>query len=176
MNSIKLVGTYDAATGTVRCKRLSDNYDIIPVQFPQVAVDEEYVPGDGERLFFQGSIINEKGNVFVGIEEAYGLNEGAADSTECELVGTIKKVYPLRITKKERKLQDMLVEAKGQLIKIVAFEACPEFIKPGILVHIKGRLQSRSFTQITTFGTVNKTVYEVALKNLEVIEVIDGKG
>lgn len=174
MNLIKLIGTYDAATNTVRCKRLSDNYDIIPIQFPRVVVDdEEYVLGDGDRLFFQGSIINEKGNVFVGIEEIEELNEGAADTTECELVGTIKKVYPLRITKKERKLQDMLVEAKGQLIKIVVFEACPEFIKPGLLVRIKGRLQSRSFTQITTFGTVDKTVYEVALKNLE---VIDGEG
>lgn len=173
MNSIKLIGTYEAATGTVRCKRLSDNYDIIPVQFSQVAVDEEYVPGDGDRLLLLGSIYNEKGNIFVGIEEIDELNEGAADTTECELIGTIKKVYPLRITKKERKLQDMLVEAEGQLIKIVVFEACPEFIKPGILVHIKGRLQSRSFTQITTFGTVDKTVYEVALKNLE---VIDGEG
>lgn len=173
MNSIKLIGTYDAATGTVRCKRLSDNYDIIPVQFPPAAVGGVYVPEDGDRVFFQGSIINNKGDIFVGVEETDILNEGAADTTECELIGTIKKVYPLRITKKERKLQDMLVEAEGELIKIVAFEACPEFIKPGLLVHIKGRLQSRSFTQITTFGTVNKTVYEVALKNLE---VINGEG
>ncbi len=162
MNSIKLIGTYDAETSTIQCKRLSDNYDTIPVRtMPVIA--------DGTRLLLEGSIINDKGNVFVEIEEIDSPRD-YADTTECELIGTIKKVYPLRITKKDRKLQDMLVEAKGQLIKIVAFEACPEFIKPGLLVHIKGRLQSRSFTQMSTFGILDKTVYEVALKNLEVID------
>ena len=37
-------------------------------------------------------------------------------------------------------------------------------------VRVRGRLQSRAFTQLTTFGTLSKVVYEVALKNLEIIQ------
>ena len=79
-------------------------------------------------------------------------------------------MYPVRVTKKGHKLQDMLVEADNQLVKVVAFEPCPDFITTGLNVRVRGRLQSRAFTQLTTFGTLSKVVYEVALKNLEIIQ------
>lgn len=166
MNKICLIGNYDASQGIITCKRLSNNYDVIPVTFPDVVKN----PNKNGEFKFEGSIINAKGNVYV---EVYKVEEavGVQNSTACELKGTIKKLYPVRVTKKGHKLQDMLVEADNQLVKIVAFEPCPEFITVGLNVRVRGRLQSRAFTQLTTFGTLSKVVYEVALKNLEVIEI-----
>lgn len=165
MNKICLIGNYDAAQGVITCKRLSNNYDVIPVTFPDVVKN----PNKSGEFKFEGSIINAKGNVYV---EVYNVEEavGVQNTTACELKGTIKKLYPVRVTKKGHKLQDMLVEADNQLVKIVAFEPCPDFITVGLNVRVRGRLQSRAFTQLTTFGTLSKVVYEVALKNLEVIE------
>ena len=165
MNKIILVGNYDAKKKVVTAKRLSNNFDVIPVVFPDLLKEPE---GDC-KIAVEGSIINQKGNVYV---EAYSLdtNTNSNDSTICELKGTIKKLYPVRTTKKGHKLQDFLVEAEGQLIKVVAFEPCPDYITVGINVRVRGRLQSRAFTQLATFGTLSKVVYEVALKNLEVIE------
>lgn len=165
MNKITLIGNYDASQNTMTCKRLSNNYDVIPVTFPDVVKN----PNKNGEFKFEGSIINQKGNVYVevyNVEEA----EGIVNSTACELKGTIKKLYPVRVTKKGHKLQDMLVEADNQLVKVVAFEPCPDFITTGLNVRVRGRLQSRAFTQLTTFGTLSKVVYEVALKNLEIIQ------
>ena len=169
MNKICLIGSYDVAQGVITCKRLSNNYDVIPVTFPDVVKN----PNKNGEFKFEGSIINAKGNVYV---EVYNVEEavGVQNTTACELKGTIKKLYPVRVTKKGHKLQDMLVEADNQLVKIVAFEPCPEFITVGLNVRVRGRLQSRAFTQLTTFGTLSKVVYEVALKNLEVIEIEEG--
>lgn len=165
MNKICLIGNYDAAKQVMTCKRLSNNYDVIPVTFPDVVK----TPTSSGEFKMEGSIINAKGDVHV---EVYNVEpiEGIQNSTACELKGTIKKLYPVRVTKKNHKLQDMLVEADNQLVKVVAFEPCPEFIQVGLNVRVRGRLQSRAFTQLTTFGTLSKVVYEVALKNLEVIK------
>lgn len=172
MNTIKLIGTYDAETNSVKCKRLSENYDVIPIELDEDLIGQDLV--DGTRYLFDGSIINDKGNVYVAVHQVDFLkDEDIADSTECIIEGIIKKLYPVRTTRKNRQLQDMLVETGAELLKVVVFEACPEFIKPGLKVHLKGRLQSRSFTQMTTFGPLDKTVYEIALKNLE---VLNGEG
>jgi len=165
MNNIKLIGTYTKSTETVTCNRLSQNCDIIPIVLPDTIAIQ-----DNERLALFGEIKNDKGNVFVLIKEAELINEEDLDTTECTFIGKIKKIYPVRTTRKGKDLQDFLIEANGEVIKIVSFEVCPDFIKPGLQVHIKGRLQSRSFVQIGTYGPIDKTVYEVALKNLEVID------
>ena len=164
MNKINLIGNYNSETKQMTCKRLSNNYDVIPVAFPEIVKEPE--SGDYQ---FEGSIINQKGNVFV---QVYTIKDGKGlqNSTACELKGKIKKLYPVRVTKKGHKLQDMLVDADNELVKVVAFEPCPDFVQVGLNVRIRGRLQSRAFTQLTTFGTLSKVVYEVALKNLEVIE------
>lgn len=165
MNKITLIGSYNKEDKVMVCKRLSNNYDVIPVQFPDVVK----APDKSGEYKMEGSIINQKGNGYVdvvSIEDA----EGIQNTTACELKGPIKKLYPVRVTKKGHKLQDMLVDADGQLVKVVAFEPCPDFVKVGVNVRIRGRLQSRAFTQLTTFGTLSKIVYEVALKNLEVLE------
>ena len=165
MNKICLIGNYNAGDQTITCKRLSNNYDVIPVAFPDVVK----VPNENGDYKMEGAIINQKGNVYV---EVYNFEkvEDIQNSTACELKGTIKKLYPVRVTKKGHKLQDLLVEADDQMVKVVAFEPCPDFIKVGLNVRVRGRLQSRAFTQLTTFGTLSKIVYEVALKNLEIIE------
>ena len=174
MNKITLIGNYDASQNTMTCKRLSNNYDVIPVTFPDVVKN----PKKNGSFKFEGSIINEKGDIHVEVYNVEEVEE-IPNSTACELKGIIKKLYPVRVTKKGNKLQDMLVEADNQLIKIVSFEPCPDFITTDLYVRIRGRLQSRAYTQLTTFGTLSKVVYEVALKNLEVIteeEVIDPFG
>lgn len=165
MNKITLIGNFEEKSQTMVCKRLSSNYDTIPVSFPDVVK----APNKNGEFKMEGMIINQKGNVFV---EVYSVEEtqGIQNTTQCELVGTIKKLYPVRVTKKGHKLQDILVEADEQAIKVVAFEPCPDFITTGLKVKVRGRLQSRAFTQFTTFGTLSKIVYEVALKNLEVIK------
>ena len=69
----------------------------------------------------------------------------------------------------------MLIEADGEIIKVVAFEPYPDFVKLGFLeVKVFGRLQERSFTQVKTFSTEERTVYEVALRHLKVIK--NGQG
>lgn len=166
MNKITLVGNYDAHNKTMTCKRLSNNYDVIPVTFVDIVKE----PEKSGKQSFEGSIINQKGKVFVEVYKINEVTEETQDSTACELRGVIKKLYPVRTTKKNHKLQDMLVEAESQLVKIVAFEPCPDYIEVGLPVRIRGRLQSRAFTQLTTFGTLSKVVYELALKNLEVIK------
>lgn len=166
MNKIILTGNYDAKKKMVTAKRLSNNFDVIPVVFPSLIKE----PDNDCRISIEGAIINQKGNVYVEVYHLNDISNQEPDSTICELKGVIKKLYPVRVTKKGHKLQDMLVEAEGQLIKVVAFEPCPDYISVGVAVRVRGRLQSRAFTQLATFGTISKVVYEVALKNLEVIE------
>ena len=172
MNEVKLVGTYSEKEGCVRCKRFSDNYDSIPLVFR----DGEKV-NDNERLAFWGSIKNDEGKVYVSVAEAHSVgpdSDSEPDTTQCELQGYVKKIYPVRTTKKERQLQDMLIEADGEIIKVVAFEPYPDFVKLGFEVKVFGRLQERSFTQVKTFSTEERTVYEVALRHLKVIK--NGQG
>lgn len=171
MNTINIRGTFDAATSSFHCHRLSDNVDIIPV----VQNPEALPLKDGKRYGFYGKIIREKDQVKVVLGESYNIDSlglaAAKDSTELKLGGEIVRIYPVRRTNKGKELQDFLIKSEGQILKVVCFEPCPDFIVPGVRVVLNGRLQSRDFIQATTFKKVERRVYEIALKNLEVIKV-----
>lgn len=169
MNNINLAGTYNKSASTMSCKRLSGNVDVIPV-----VVADGVTVKDGDRAFLVGKLCSDKDKFWVTLESLMPPPKSTGDlldRTDTEFSGTIKKVYPVRTTKKDKKLQDFLVETEGAVVKVVSFEPCPDYIVQGLQVQIKGRLQSRTFTQKTTYDTIEKTVYEVALKRLEVIKV-----
>lgn len=168
MNNINLAGTYNKSASTMSCKRLSGNVDVIPV-----VIADGITVKDGDRAFLTGKLCSDKEKFWVELDKLMPPPTTLGDlldRTDTEFSGIIKKVYPVRITKKDKKLQDFLVDTGNAVVKVVSFEPCPDFVVPGINVQIKGRLQSRTFTQKTTYDTIEKTVYEVALKRLEVIK------
>lgn len=169
MNLINLRGTYK--NGEMHCKRLSDAVDIIPVRFVGDLVEK---PKEDTRHYYVGQVRAENNKMYVEIAGEKSTTDlglkGLVDTTQCGLIGTITKIFPVRTTKKNRKLQDFLLCCHEEELKVVCFEPMPDFIQEGMTVEVNGRMQSREFYQKTTFEVVKKVCTEIALHNMKVIK------
>jgi hypothetical protein len=160
MNKLNITGIYQPDAEVLICKRNSGVEDVFPVKLAAVTSELH-----NKEIWLNGQVQPDH-SILVEDGEAYGVAETKDIGVNyIEIEGTITKIFPVRTTKKDHKLQDLIVDG----LKVVAFEPCPDFIVEGIKVRIKGRYQSRTFTQKGTFGDIQKTVYEVALKNCEVL-------
>lgn len=169
MNLINLRGTYK--NGEMHCKRLSDAIDVIPVRFAQDSVE---APKEDTRHYYHGTILTENNKMYVEVRGEKTTTDlglkGLVDTTQCHIIGVITKIFPVRTTKKGKKLQDFLLCSHEQELKVVCFEPMPDFIKEGMCVEVNGRLQSREFYQKTTFEVQKKVIVEIALHDMKVLQ------
>lgn len=181
MNKINLQGTVVMENGTyyIVVNRKKDKSDKIPLGSKRhseneplnkygYALDLEPIVGQHVAIIGEWNGDDNKVNV-----KHYSSADRERDYSEIEFEGIVKKIPEVRITKKGREVQDILisVEPFKRYFKVVAWERVPEDFKCiGEKVKVKGYMQARNYLKKIAFSFENATKYEVSLHHMEVID------
>lgn len=182
-------------TFDLRVKRLSDNYDIIPIIVSESyynCIDPDVKPGsrlycNGEVRTYNESYVDSNGNtkyhvkVFVyAYEITNNISEEFNDTNFVHLNGHLCKDPVLRTTPNGRSITDLVVAVgrnssvrnKSDYIPTIAWGTnaiSASNISKGDGVSIRGRFQSRTYNKkIGENQTMLKISYEVSVDDIEV--------
>ena len=181
MNNIKLQGTVILENGSyfLLVNRKADQHDQIPLgskrnsenePLNKAGYDLDISPLVGQHLSIEGEWNADDSKVNV---KHYHSAERERDYSEFEFEGIVKKVPEVRVTKKGREIQDILigVEPFKRYVKVVAWEKIPEdFDCLNKKVKVSGYMQAREYLQKTAFSFDKAVKYEVSLRHMEIID------
>ena len=170
-------------------QRLSGNYDVIDVLFPESMMPEfELDVGKGLRVSGQLRTYNNKsgiGNRLVISVYAKEMHEAEGESENVvQLLGVICKTPVLRKTPLGREICDIMLAVnrsygRADYLPVITWGKTAKamsVLDVGSAVRVEGRIQSRNYTKLTEDGPEQRTAYEVSAINAEGYEIGDGFG
>lgn len=181
LNQINLQGTVEMNNGNyyLVVNRTKDKTDKIPLGSKRQSENEplnkygyelDMAPLVGQRISLVGEWNPDDSKVNV---KHYSSPDRDRDYSEIEFEGTVKKIPEVRVTKKGREVQDILISVDPfkRYFKVVAWERIPEDFKClGEKVKVKGYMQARVYLKKTAFSFENATKYEVSLHHMECLD------
>ncbi len=165
---------------SIKIKRLSDIYDIIPVTISERLIDNERLT-IGQKVHFLGQyrsynkLVDNKSKLLLTIFVREFLEEVEEDENEVDIVGYVCKEPIYRTTPFNREICDVLLAVnrsynKSDYIPCIAWGRNARYVKNfkiGDKVSVSGRIQSRVYQKKLDNGEViTKTAYEVSLSKV----------
>ena len=181
LNQINLQGTVEMSNGEyyLVVNRTKDQSDKIPLGSKRHSeneplnkygynLDMEPLVGQHVAIIGEWNADDSKVNV-----KHYSSADRERDYSEIEFEGIVKKIPEVRVTKKGREVQDILisVEPFKRYFKVVAWERIPEdFNCVDKKVKVKGYMQARVYLQKTSFSYKSATKYEISLHHMDILD------
>ena len=165
---------------TIKIKRLSDIYDIVPVTISERLIDRKLLT-IGSRVHFLGQyrsynkLVDNKSKLLLTVFVREFLDEISEDCNNVDIVGYVCKDPIYRTTPFSREICDVLLAVnrsynKSDYIPCIAWGRNARFVKGfsvGDKVRVSGRIQSRVYQKRLEDGTIEtKTAYEVSLSRV----------
>jgi len=165
---------------SIKIKRLSDIYDIIPVTISERLIQGENL-GIGSKVCFLGQyrsynkLVDNKSKLLLTIFVREFLEDDYMDYNEIDIVGYVCKEPVYRTTPFNREICDVLIAVnrgynKSDYIPCIAWGRNARFVKNftvGDKVAVSGRIQSRTYQKKLESGEIlMKTAYEVSLSKV----------
>ncbi len=165
---------------SIKIKRLSDIYDIIPVTISERLM-QDYPIKVGDRVHFLGQyrsynkLVDNKSKLLLTIFVREFLEDTMEDENEIEITGYVCKEPIYRTTPFNREICDVLLAVnrsynKSDYIPCIAWGRNARFVKNfkiGDKINVSGRIQSRTYQKRLDDGEIlTKTAFEVSLNKV----------
>ncbi len=170
----------------LKTKRLSDNYDILPITVPERllinidAKENDFVNILGQLRTYNSYYDNKNHLILTVFATKIEICcENIKDINSIHLNGYICKAPVYRTTPFGREIADILLAVnraygKSDYIPIICWGRNAKFassLEVGKNINIQGRMQSRQYQKkISETEVIEKTAYEVSVSQIELIE------